>query len=69
MFKEYIYTHTYTHTHISPHLRLIDIRERSRKGEREGEKHQCGRETLISCLSTGGCTHNLGMFLDQELEL
>ena len=27
-----------------------DFRERGRKGEREGEKHQCERETLIDCL-------------------
>ena len=32
-------------------LRILFIfRERRRKGEREGEKHQCVRETSIACL-------------------
>ena len=30
---------------------LITFRERGREGEGEGEKHQCTRDTLISCLS------------------
>ena len=30
---------------------LIDFRERGRAEEREGEKPQCKRETLIGCLS------------------
>ena len=34
------------------------ISERGREGEREGEKHQCVRETSISCLS---CTTNRGL--------
>ena len=28
----------------------FDFRERGRKGEREGEKQRCERETLIGCL-------------------
>ena len=28
---------------------LFIFRERGREGEREGEKHQCARETLIGC--------------------
>ena len=34
-----------------PHLWLTDFKERRREGEREGEKHQCERETPIGCLS------------------
>ena len=30
---------------------LFIFRERGREGEREGEKHWCVRDTLISCLS------------------
>ena len=29
---------------------FIDFRERGREGKREGEKHQCEKETRISCL-------------------
>ena len=29
---------------------LLYFREEGREGEREGVKHQCERETLISCL-------------------
>ena len=29
---------------------LFIFRERGRKGEREGEKHPCERETFIGCL-------------------
>ena len=29
---------------------VLFFRKRRREGEREGEKHQCERETLISCL-------------------
>ena len=29
---------------------LIDSRERGRNGEREGEKYQCEKETLIGSL-------------------
>ena len=32
---------------------LFIFRERGRKGEREGEKHQCMRETPIDCLLQG----------------
>ena len=30
---------------------LTDFRERGMEEEKEGEKHQCERETLIGCLS------------------
>ena len=30
---------------------LTDFRERGSKGEKEGEKHLCERETSIGCLS------------------
>ena len=33
------------------------FRGRGREGEREGEKHQCTRETVISCLLHA---HNCG---------
>ena len=34
---------------------LFVFRERGRDGEREGEKHQCERETSIICLLYGPC--------------
>ena len=48
------------------------FRERGRAGEREGEKHQCERETPIGCLLympqySIDRTRNPGMCLHQEL--
>ena len=34
----------------SPEDMVVDFRERGRKGEREGEKHRCERDTSIGCL-------------------
>ena len=48
---------------------LFTFRERGSEGEREGEKHQCARETSIGCLScipTGDLAHNPGMCPDWE---
>lgn len=43
------------------------------EGEREGNNHQCERETLIRHLlyerPTGDCTHNPGLCPDRELNL
>ena len=50
---------------------LIDFREWEREGEREGDKHQCERETLIGqlpliCDPTWDQACNPGMCPDQE---
>ena len=48
---------------------LFIYRSRGRKGEREGEKHWCERETLIGCILyalSQGLTHSPGMCPDQE---
>ena len=48
---------------------LFIFRERGREGEREQEKHQCPRNTSISCLShapNGDQAHNAGMGPDWE---
>ena len=46
---------------------FIEFRERGREREGEWEKHQCERETLISCLpyAARGWTHHLGVCPDQ----
>ena len=50
---------------------LIDFRER--EGERErGKRHGCERETMIICFIhalSRDRTHNLGIYLDLELNL
>ena len=48
---------------------LFTFRERGREGEREGEKQQCARDTLMGCLlhaPTGDLAHNLGTCPDLE---
>ena len=45
---------------------LFIFRERGREGEREGEKHQCERETSIGCLLYMPPPPNPGMCPDQE---
>ena len=43
------------------------FREREMEGERKGEKHQCARETSISCLlHAPNLACNPGMCPDQE---
>ena len=46
----FVYICIYVYIKFSPEDILIDVKERRREGEREGEKHQCERETLINCL-------------------
>ena len=50
---------------------LIDFREGGEEKEKEGEKHQCEREALISCLSqsTEYQTHNPGTWNPQPSSL
>ena len=59
-------THIFIFTIFKDFIYLLLERERGRDGEREREKHQCARETLISCLShptprTWDLAHNPGM--------
>ena len=49
---------------------FIYFREKGKEGERERGKHQCERDTLISCLSrtpAGDLAGNPGMCPDREL--
>ena len=53
-------------------LHLFISRERGKEEEKEGEKHQCARETLICCPwhgPTEDLACNPGMRLDQESNL
>ena len=49
---------------------LFHFRKKGREGERDGEKHRCGRETSISCLThslTRDGNHNSGVCPVQKL--
>ena len=47
----YLFSFRYNCLHFLLDFTYLLFRERGREGEKEGEKQQCVRDTLISCLS------------------
>ena len=56
--QQYYYVNKYELCLKCFYFYLFLFRERAREGERDGEKHQCERETLIKCCLS--YSHQLG---------